>query len=81
MSFDVFLQRFETGQSAQVNREQVLAVLKATKRSLRFCFLVDTKDGRTIVTEYYAKIVGSKVTAANASCRTALDGQLFLLRS
>jgi hypothetical protein len=31
MSFDVFLQRFEAGQSAQVSRERVLAVLRATK--------------------------------------------------
>lgn len=31
MSFDVFLQRFEAGKSAQVSREPVLAVLKTKK--------------------------------------------------
>jgi hypothetical protein len=33
MSFDVFLQRFAGGKPAQVSREPVLAVLKATKFS------------------------------------------------
>jgi len=56
MSFDIFLQKFSAGKPAQVSRDQVLAVLKATKFSGPDDFgfyLVEFPDGGDV--EFSAK--------------------------
>ena len=49
MSFDVYLERFEAGKSAQVSREPVLAVLKTAKYTTPHnCYVVEFPDGTDV---------------------------------